>query len=321
MTSFIRAMEIWTPGRDRRGLTLNDALYRDCESLRIISEKMTFAFDEGLPGRTWCSASPQILTDLTNSYFMRKEQAEQAGLHVAIGIPVFSGEFLLAVIVLLCGGAQRPSGAVELWTKSPERPDELSLEEGYYGPLGKLETASRKTRFEKGDGLPGTVWEYGIPMAVDTSDSAVFKRAGAAGIEGITSALALPFINYMDREYILTFLSTCHLPMLRRCDIWLPDREHARLFLHVSKCPTAQSNPSKATNPSKSTSRSKPKCMEVDRYQGLIGTAWNTGIPVISADPVGDGLVEPDAEEKPSAGLVLPIIVDGFLRSIVVLIL
>jgi hypothetical protein len=309
MTSFIKVVEIWTPTLDKRGLCLADALYGDYDELRILSENCVFAYDEGLPGKTWSMASPQILTDLEHSYFRRKEAAIRAGLKVGIGIPILSGEFLIAVIVLLCGEGPQLAGAVELWAKNADKAADLGLVDGYYGSLKKLESVSRSIRFSKGNGLPGTVWDYGIPMVTDMSDSALFKRASTASIEGITSAFALPFVNYMGKECILTFLSAHNTPIARRFDIWLPDREHKYLFLHARKCETGEQD------------ALTDKQRRIPRGDGLIGQVWSTGMPAISTDPIGDGLVQEGSQSGLATGLVMPIITEGFLKSLVVFML
>jgi hypothetical protein len=311
VSTFIKVIEIWTPTPDRRGLALADALYGRYDELKRVSEQRVFQYDEGLPGRAWSGASPQIITDLEHSYFRRKEEAARAGLNVGIAIPVYVGEFLLAVVVFLCSEQSAEekylAGAIELWAKNNNKSNELSLVDGYYGTLKKLEEASRRIQFAKGSGLPGSVWDYRIPMLVaDMSDSSLFKRASTATLEGITSAIGLPLTYYTDKEYVLTFLSAHSTPIALRFEIWIPDREHDFLFFHTGKCEQGEDI------------QTLYKTRHITRGAGLLGKVWLTGVPAISKDLVSDGLINKDTTSGLTTGFVMPTIAEGFLRSVVV---
>ena len=132
-------------------------------------------------------------------------------------MPVFSGQFLLSVRVLLCGDDEEIAGAIEVWGKNQDRPDEMKLINGYYGSLDRFEWVSRRISFQKGSGLPGSVWDYHIPQIVaDMSTSESFLRASNAQLEGITTAFGIPFIYDDEREFVLTFLSARGSTIARR---------------------------------------------------------------------------------------------------------
>jgi hypothetical protein len=311
LSTFIKVIEIWTPTSSHGELALVDALYGRYEELKRVSEQQVFNFDDGLPGKAWSSASPQIITDLEHSYFRRKDVAIRAGLNVGIAVPVFVGEFLQAVVVFLCGEVsaeeKKLTGAIELWAKHNDKSNELALVDGYYGSLKKLEETSRRIQFTKGNGLPGTVWDYRIPIIVSNmSDSSLFKRASAAAIEGITSAIGMPFNYYTDREYILTFLSAHSTPIALRFEIWIPDREHNYLFFHAGTCELGEDI------------QALHKDQHIKRGAGLLGKVWLTGVPAISKDPVADGLINVKSKSGLTTGFVMPIVEEGFLKSVVV---
>ena len=309
MATFIKVIEIWTPTPDQRGLALADALYGEYDELKRISEQRVFAFDEGLPGKAWSSATPQIITDLENSFFQRKEAVASAGINTGIAIPIFAGEFLNAVVVLLCGVKENLTSAIELWGKQDDTANELNLIEGFYGPMKKLEEASRKIQFAKGNGLPGSVWDYQIPMIIpDMSDTALFQRASAASLQGITSAIGLPFTYYTDKQYVLTFLSAHSTPIAHRVEIWISDREDDYLFFHAGICDQGEDLPS------------LHQYQFIKRGNGLLGNVWLTGIPAISRNLVEDGLIHKDSTSGLTSGLVMPIIEEGYLKSVVVFI-
>ncbi len=61
--------------------------------------QITFAADVGLPGRVWASGAPALITDVAEEdNFPRRQAAIQAGLHGAIGFPIFAGEQVLGVM-------------------------------------------------------------------------------------------------------------------------------------------------------------------------------------------------------------------------------
>ena len=122
---------------------------------KAVSENALFAYDEGLPGKAWASGHPVILTEFANSYFKRTDEAIEAGLTCGVALPVFAGEFLMAVMVLFCGDDEKHVGAIELWHNDPEKSHEMGLVDGYYGTADMFEFNSRHTKFPRGFGLPG----------------------------------------------------------------------------------------------------------------------------------------------------------------------
>jgi len=304
MNTFIKVIEIWTPNSKRNQLSLADSYYGDYTDFNKHSQAITFAYNEGLPGTAWAQSQPIIITDLEHSCFLRKEEAKTSGITCAIAIPVFSGQFLLSVIVLLCGDEDQLAGAIEIWGKNPDRTKELHLVEGYYGSLEKFEWISRRLAFPKGSGLPGTVWDYHIPQIVaDLSDSASFLRASNAKQEGISTAFGIPFIYNEQREFVITLLSARGTPIARRFEIWLPDREHNFLTLYSrhSEIP-----------------HDEFFYQEIEKGQGLIGQAWLTGCPGISHHPADKEAKEEDTSAAQlKASVAIPVIEDGALTAVV----
>jgi hypothetical protein len=303
MNTFIKVIEIWTPDSGRNNLNLMDSYYGEYAEFNKQSLDYSFAYNEGLPGTAWSQSSPILITDLEHSCFMRKETARNAGITCAIAIPIFSGQFLLSVIVLLCGDDDELPGAIEVWGKNPERKNELHLKNGYYGTLEKFEWISRRISFQKGTGLPGSIWDYHIPQIVsDLSNSGSFLRASNAQLEGITTAFGIPFIYDSQNEYILTFLSAKGTPIARRFEIWLPDRDHKTLSLYKGHSEIPDDI---------FISR------EIEKGQGLIGQTWLTGCPTIGHNPAEDGLISNNAiSTNLNATVTIPVIEEGVLQSI-----
>ena len=119
MKTFIKVTEIWIPDKERTQLEFGSGLYGGLIDFKAASEQQHFAYNEGLPGKAWAAGHPIVLTKFEHSYFKRTAAAKQAGLTCGIAIPVFSGDFLLAVVVLLCGDDEDHAGAIEVWCNSP----------------------------------------------------------------------------------------------------------------------------------------------------------------------------------------------------------
>src|SRR6516162_6833287 len=101
--TFVRVAEIWVPTKDGTKLQFLDGLYGSLSGFRAVSEPMRFGFDEGLPGKAWAAGHPIILKRFEGSSFERAEAAKAVGLTCGVAAPVFAGDRLMAVLVLLCG--------------------------------------------------------------------------------------------------------------------------------------------------------------------------------------------------------------------------
>lgn len=304
MKTFIKVIEVWTPDAKRKQLKLADSYYGENNDFNQQSKTVSFAYNEGLPGTAWAKSTPIVITDLDHSCFLRADAAKASGITCAIAIPVFSGQFLLSVIVLLCGDNDDLAGAIEVWGKNTERRGEMKLIDGYYGSLEKFEWISRRISFKKGSGLPGTIWDYRIPQIVsDLSNSASFLRASNAQAEGITTAFGIPFIYSDQHEFVLTLLSARGTPIARRFEIWLPDRDHQYLTLYSGHSEIADDAFS---------------YQEINKGDGLIGQTWLTGCPTISHNPLEDHFKVNNATDLDlKASVAIPVIEDGALVAVV----
>lgn len=301
MKTFIKVTEIWLPSKDRTRLEFNAGLYGPLNEFRVASEKESFAYDEGLPGKAWAVGHPVVLTEFDHSYFKRTQSAKKAGLTCGIAIPVFSGEFIMAVVVFLCGDDQHHAGAIELWGNSLDNDAELAMIDGYYGTLDDFERISRKIKFGKGSGLPGQVWQTGMPVLIeDMGLASAFIRSADAAKAGITTALGIPVAVLADQVYIMTFLSAKATPIAQRIQIWVPD-ETGQFLL-------CQSGYSKQNDELAEIFET----MSVRKGEGILGRVWLTGIPAIrnnTASSVALGRL--------NSMLAMPVIDGGKLKAVV----
>ncbi|MEM7700046.1 MAG: GAF domain-containing protein [Verrucomicrobiota bacterium] len=294
--TFIRVTEIWILDDDRSNLVLSSGAYGELDIFHELSSKTSFGFGEGLPGLAWKNASPVILNEFEGSVFKRTKEAHAAGLTSAIAFPIFSGEFLQAVVVFLCGNSAAQSGAIEVWADNGM--DEMELDQGYYGDLRKFETLSRSLQFHRGRGLPGIAYETGLPLIMSdfASDQTSFLRAKYAGEVGIQVGIAIPFYNHLELSSVVTLLSSGSTPIARRFEIWLPSEDHSELEFH-----SGVENGEDVTSPAGALS-------SLPRGDKTLGSAWLQGIPLVTTGEPADGY---------DFLLALPIIDKGSLNSVV----
>jgi hypothetical protein len=98
--------------------------------------------------------------------------------------------------------------------------------DGYYGRLSTFEDVSRVMRFPRGQGLPGIVWERGLPYIMeDLGESTSFMRAAAARESGVSSGLGVPLFVGGEVQYVMTLLSASSTPLARGFEVWLPNAQ------------------------------------------------------------------------------------------------
>ena len=148
--TFISVSEVWVPQDGK--LVLGEGNYGSLDEFAEASRHESFEKGEGLPGKAWADAKPIVLKAMDGSYFKRQDAAKQAGLTSGVAIPVFAGEELKAVLVVLCSDDETRMGAIEVWA---EKNGMMVLDDGYYGAAKHFEWVSQHTHFPRGQGLPG----------------------------------------------------------------------------------------------------------------------------------------------------------------------
>ena len=308
MKTFIRVVELWVPDRSRTRLEFGGSLSSsDFDEFNALSEGTLFAYDEGLPGKAWAAGHPIILTDFANSYFRRTDAANEAGLTCGVALPVFAGEFLMAVMVLFCGDDDKHIGAIELWKNDPEVSHEMGLVDGYYGTAEMFEFNSRHTKFPRGFGLPGRTWKAEMPIVVkNLQNSKLFLRWEEAVEIGVNCGVGIPYKTGNDLTWVVTFLSAQSTPIARRFEIWVPNETRETLVFQSGDC--GQDTDLAALFAFK----------PIKRGEGSIGGAWATGMPAISNtlrdDPSASAVAA--REIKLNQIVVLPMIDGAVLTAV-----
>ncbi|MFG0265870.1 MAG: GAF domain-containing protein [Rhodopirellula sp. JB055] len=150
----------------------------------------------------------------------------------AMAIPVHYDGTIQSVIVLFAKSPNEaipdPVGVFEVW-----RPvglyDEVALQEGYYGKLERFQNVSSFVRFEKGNGLPGVIWENGQALAQDDLANHIgFLRAAGASADLLHSAIGFPIVA---NEYLSSavLIQSKRSPMARAIEVWKIDGNECEL--------------------------------------------------------------------------------------------
>lgn len=271
--TFIEVSEVWIPEGDK--LVLGSGSYGDLDAFAAASGKESFAKGEGLPGKAWAEARPVVLKEFDGSYFKRTEAAKAVGLTSAVAVPVFDGNTLKAVLVVLCADDANRTGAIEIWAEDDGM---LTLDDGYYGAAKHFEWVSRHTHFPKGQGLPGGVYASKTPILMrDLGSGYRFVRSESAEKAGLTTGLGLPVPMPGDKRYVLTLLSALGTPIANRFEIWdarsakVGTKNEAVLIDGICKRDGPLWND------------------EVERrvgaWKGLIGKVLGSGLPVLETGP------------------------------------
>ena len=94
--------QAWLPDPNGAVLNLGPGCYRgdgELNNFRTISQSMQFEMGVGLPGRVWQSKKPAWIEEVaTDPNFPRFAAALAAGLKTAVGIPIISGDKVVAVL-------------------------------------------------------------------------------------------------------------------------------------------------------------------------------------------------------------------------------
>jgi PAS domain S-box-containing protein len=97
--------EAWLPDKKEKCLMQASVWYGNSKKYNefyTASSETTFAFKQGLAGRVWASKKPEWITDLTEGNplpFHRKETAQKVGFKAVFGVPILTGNTVLAVLV------------------------------------------------------------------------------------------------------------------------------------------------------------------------------------------------------------------------------
>jgi len=300
--AFVQGTEVWVP--DGEVLRHHSGSYGPHAEFARVSAVKTFRRDEGLPGAVFRARRPEVWQEL-GSHFVRAEIAKASGIEAAVGFPLFRGEELVAVVVLLCGARDRTRGCVEIWDVNQEM-RHLEHSGGYYGGLESFGKLSRLLQFQSGTGLPGIAFERGVPQVIEREgQSNAFIRASIARDYGIETGIAIPILRGGSVVHVLVLLSTSSTPIARAFEVWTPEGE----ALALSSSHYATGLESFAEESSK---------LRFAPGEGLPGRSYQSGLPVVFDRIKAPEFVRAAAAAAAglSSGVAIPVIDGERVRAV-----
>ncbi len=228
--AFVHVVEVWVP--DRQVLRHRSGAYGKHTDFARKSVTTTYRRGEGLPGAAWASGRVVVWKDL-RGHQVRGQPAEEYGLDAGVAVPIYRGEALTSVLLILCGSRKRASGCIEVW--EPQNRSELVHAGAYYGQLdAAVREPSEQMRFTRGVGLPGITWQRGAPFLIeDLTTADAFARAVLAEKCGLRTGLGIPLYRGGDLAQVLVLLSAQASPIARAFEVWVPDAK-GHLYLEQS---------------------------------------------------------------------------------------
>ncbi len=141
----------------------------------------------------------------------------------AIAIPVHRGGRVVSVAALLAkrlpDDRDDVIGVLEVWEPIGIY-DELALKCGFYGRMERFRNVSSFVRFEKGNGLPGQVWQQRCSVIHnDLSNHPGFLRAAGASADLLVTAVGIPVASRAFHGTAL-LISSAVSPLARGFEVW-----------------------------------------------------------------------------------------------------
>lgn len=217
--SFVQAVEVWVP--EGQLLLRASGAYGRHAVFADDSATLTLSKGQGLPGAAFQSRRPEVWHELGPG-FVRAASARMSGLDAAVALPLFRGYELTSIVVFFCGSREQTGGCIEVWR--PSESGRLEHIDGYYGKLKEFEAVSQGLSFALGEGLPGMVWQRGLPhVEPELGASSVFVRAEAARRFGVRAGLGLPIYSGGAIQDIALLLSAADTPLARAFEVYVMD--------------------------------------------------------------------------------------------------
>lgn len=199
LDSAIGVFEVWQPIGEYDELNMTKGYFGHLERFQNVSTFVRFEKGAGLPGQVWRNLSITVHDNLpSHPGFLRAAGASAESLQVAVGIPVFSDNFL-ATAILISSDATPSAKAFQVWRCSD---DKLTLESCGYQKLEQSMCRPVGTEISPTDSLAGLALESGtVEVCCDTN------RLGApAGGSVVQRGFAIPFYEGERITNVLTLL-------------------------------------------------------------------------------------------------------------------
>jgi hypothetical protein len=152
-----------------------------------------------------------------------------AGVAAVLLFQIYRDGEIVSVVALAASDNESALGVFEIWEPVGQY-DEVRLAQGYYSKLERFQNVSSFIRFEKGSGLPGTVWHRRRAVVHnDLPNHPGFLRAAGASAEALTTGIGIPIF---DDDFVasIVLISSAKSPLARGIEIWTPVEDGFVLF-------------------------------------------------------------------------------------------
>ena len=138
----------------------------------------------------------------------------------ALAIPIYRGGTIFNVVVMSIKPEQDGAGVLEIW--DPVDPyEEVKLRSGYFAHLERFANVSSFVRFERGNGLPGQVWESKQSVIHDDLPSHLgFLRAAGASAGLLQTAVGIPIMVDDKLKSVGVLISSKATPIAKGYEVW-----------------------------------------------------------------------------------------------------
>ncbi len=228
----------------------------------------------------------------------------------SIAIPVYRSGQIVSVVVLsskkLCDGQDNVVGVFEVWEPIGIY-EEVSLKAGFYGRMERFQNVSSFVRFEKGNGLPGQVWQQRSSVIHDDlPNHPGFLRAAGASAELLKTAIGIPIASDNFHSSVL-LISSAVSPLAQAMEVWnVTDAGFSLVGGAFSDAGAPFALPEQTTLPADA---------------GLPGLAASRGAAALTDDPerLAAGRTLGELPTKPTSGLAIPFFDGDKLASVTAL--
>lgn len=216
--TLIRHVEVWTPNDGATKLRLVSAQTTDSKVRRQPAGHVAeVAMGEGLAGCAWEQKSVSIANRQQIGELDLTSTAHEVDLAASLAIPVFCRQEIRGVVVL---GLSEAFGGAEVWDRDDR--DELAVSASHYSGLKSFAFISRYTRFPKGAGVQGRVWQSGLPdLLQNLGHGDSFIPSFGNDLAEISTAICLPIGQ--SRGFpasVLLLLSSPLAPLASLVELW-----------------------------------------------------------------------------------------------------
>jgi hypothetical protein len=216
-TTLIRYVEVWTPTSDGKSLQRRSACAVDSNDWPHNPPAKIVKEGDGVAGRAWHQKSATILQEEPSELLTNLSRQCGASLTSVLAIPVFEQARIRGVVILGLGAGY---GGTEIWSRDDR--DELSVTVACYSGLPSFEFMNRYVRFPKGSGIPGQIWQSGVPQLVqDLTSNEAFVRTFDNDPARLRAAIGIP-VGYSHGfpASILLLLSSEQTPLASAIELW-----------------------------------------------------------------------------------------------------